>query len=45
MGALIIFAVVIAAIAVVDILALRFGVDSRVDSLDPRHPARGAAIS
>ena len=45
MGALVIFAVVIAAIAVFDILAVRFGVDSRVDSLDPRHPARGAAIS
>jgi hypothetical protein len=45
MGALIIFTVVIAAIAVFDILAVRFGVDSRVDSLDPRHPARGAAIS
>ena len=45
MGALIIFAVVIAAIAVFEILALRFGVDSRVDSLDPRYPARGAAIS
>jgi hypothetical protein len=45
MGALIIFAVVITAIAVFDILAVRFGVDSRVDSLDPRHPARGAAIS
>ena len=45
MGALVIFAIVIAAIVVFDMLALRFGVDSRVDSLDPRHPARRAAIS
>jgi hypothetical protein len=45
MGALVIFAIVIAAIVVFDMLALRFGVDSRVDSLDPRHPARAAAIS
>jgi hypothetical protein len=45
MGALIIFAVVIAALAVFDVLAIRFGTDSRVDSLDPRDPARRAAIS
>jgi hypothetical protein len=45
MGALVIFAIVIAAIAIFDVLALRFGVDSRIDSLDPRHPARAAAIS
>jgi hypothetical protein len=42
MGPLVIVAIVIAAIVVFDMLALRFGVDSRVDSLDPRHPARGA---
>ena len=45
MGALVIFAIVIAAIAIFDVLALRFGVDSRIDSLDPRRPARAAAIS
>ena len=45
MGALIIFAVVIAAIAVFDALALRFGVDSRVDSPDLRRPAYPVGIN
>ena len=36
MGASIIIAVVIVAIAAFGILAERFGVDSRVDSFDPR---------
>ena len=45
MATLVIFAIVIAAIAAFDVLAYRYGVDSRVDSLDPRHPARAAAIN
>ena len=36
MGALIIFAIVIAALVAFNALALRFGVDSRIDSTDPR---------
>ena len=44
MATLVIFAVIIAAIAVFDVLAFRFGVDSRVDSLDPRYPARRGII-
>jgi hypothetical protein len=45
MATLVIFAIVVAAIAVFDVLACRYGVDSRVDSLDPRYPARAAAIN
>jgi hypothetical protein len=36
MGTLIIFAVIVAALVVFDVLAVRFGVDSRIDSTDPR---------
>jgi hypothetical protein len=45
MGALIIFAVVIAAIAVFDVLAFRFGVDSRIDSPDPRRSGYRVGIN
>jgi hypothetical protein len=44
MATLVIFAVIIAAIAVFDVLAFRFGVDSRVDSLDPRYPGCAGII-
>jgi hypothetical protein len=36
--------VAIASIAAVDWLALRFGVDSRLESRDPRAPVRGITI-
>jgi hypothetical protein len=36
--------VVVAAIVVIDVLALRFGVDSRPESSDPRAPVRGITI-
>ena len=45
MGALVIFALVIAAIAVFDLLALRFGVDSRIDSPDPRRSGYPVGIN
>jgi len=45
MGALIIFAVVIAAIAVFDVLAFRFGVDSRIDSPDSRRSGYPVGIN
>jgi len=45
MAVLVVFAVIIAAIAVFDVLAFRFGVDSRIDSIDPRYPARAATIN
>jgi hypothetical protein len=45
MAAFVIFAVVTAAIAVFDVLAFRYGVDSRIDSIDPRYPARAATIN
>jgi hypothetical protein len=41
MSGLLFIAVVIAAIVIVDVLALRFGVDSRSESQDPRSPVRG----
>jgi hypothetical protein len=44
MATLVIFAVIVAAIAAFDVLAFRFGVDSRTDSLDPRYPTRAATI-
>jgi hypothetical protein len=44
MSGLLFIAVVVAAIVVVDVLALRFGVDSRQDSRDPRSPVRGISL-
>jgi hypothetical protein len=41
MSGLLFIIVTIAAIAAVDWLALRFGVDSRPESRDPRSPVRG----
>ena len=45
MGALVLFALVIAAIAVFDLLAFRFGVDSRIDSTDPRRSGYPVGIN
>jgi len=45
MATLVIFAVIVAAIAAFDLLALRFGVDSRVDSQDPRRSAYPIGIN
>ena len=45
MGPLIIFAIFVAAIAVFDVLAFRFGVDSRIDSPDPRRSAYPVGIN
>ena len=45
MGALVLFALVIAAIAVFDLLAFRFGVDSRIDPTDPRRSGYPVGIS
>ena len=44
MSGLLFIAVVAAAIVVLDVLALRFGVDSRQDSRDPRSPVRGISL-
>jgi hypothetical protein len=44
MSGLLFIIVTIAAIAAVDWLALRFGVDSRAESRDPRSPVRGITI-
>lgn len=41
MSGLLFITILVAAIFVVDILALRFGVDSRDESQDPRSPVRG----
>ena len=45
MATLVIFAILIAALAVFDVLALRFGVDSRQDSTDPRRSAYPIGIN
>ena len=41
MSGLIIILAVVVALVVLDVLALRYGVDSREGSTDPRSPARG----
>ena len=41
MSGLLFIAVVVTAIVIFDILAQRFGVDSRAESQDPRSPVRG----
>ncbi len=43
MEGLLILGSIISALAVFDVLALKFGVDSRYDSTDPRQPVRDIA--
>ena len=45
MGALIIIAIAIAAVAAFEVLVARYGVDSRDGSLDPRQPYLRAGIN
>ena len=45
MATLVSFAIIIAALAVFDVLAVRFGVDSRIDSTDPRRSAYPTGIN
>ena len=40
-GVLVLGFIVVAALVLLDVLALRFGVDSRMESVDPRSPAGG----
>ena len=44
MSGLLFIAVMVAAVVLLDFLALRFGVDSRSESQDPRSPVRGISI-
>ena len=44
MSGLLFIAAVAAAIAILDILAQRYGVDSRPESSDPRAPVRGITV-
>ncbi|HET9851390.1 MAG TPA: hypothetical protein VFP56_02660 [Candidatus Limnocylindrales bacterium] len=44
MSGLLFVAVIIAAIVLLDVLALRYGVDSRSESQDPRSPVRGITV-
>jgi hypothetical protein len=44
MSGLLFIGAIVSAIAVLDVLALRFGVDSRPESRDYRAPARGISF-
>jgi hypothetical protein len=44
MSGLLFITVVVAAIVLIDVIALRFGVDSRDQSRDPRSPVRGISL-
>lgn len=44
MSGLLFIVIVVAAIVVIDVLAQRFGVDSRSESRDPRSPVRGISV-
>ena len=44
MSGLIIITAVVLAIVIFDVLAMRYGVDSRDESQDPRSPVRGITI-
>lgn len=44
MEGLVIFGIVIAALGLLDILAVTFGADSREGSTDPRSPERGLTL-
>jgi hypothetical protein len=44
MGGLMFISLIMIAIVILDVLALRYGVDSRDESRDPRSPVRGISI-
>jgi len=44
MSGLLFIAIVVTAIVLLDVIALRFGVDSRQESRDPRSPVRGISL-
>lgn len=44
MSGLLFIVLIVAAIVVIDWLALRYGVDSRSESRDPRSPVRGISV-
>jgi hypothetical protein len=44
MEGLLVLGVVLGALGLLDFLAIRFGVDSREESADPRSPARGRTV-
>ena len=44
MEGLVVLGVIVGALGLLDFLALRFGVDSRDGSTDPRRPARGLTV-
>jgi hypothetical protein len=44
MSGLIILLAITFAVVIIDVLALRYGVDSRYESRDPRSPVRGISI-
>ena len=44
MSGLLFIGIIIAALVVFDVLAQRYGVDSRAESRDPRSPVRGITI-
>jgi hypothetical protein len=44
MEGLVVLGVIVGALGLLDFVALRFGVDSRIESSDPRSPARGLTV-
>lgn len=44
MSGLIIILAMVLALVIIDVLALRYGVDSRDESRDPRSPVRGISL-
>ena len=44
MEGILVFGFIAAAFAAFDVLAIRFGVDSHLDSFDSRSPARGISL-
>ena len=44
MGGLMFIGLVLIGIVILDVLALRYGVDSRDESRDPRSPVRGISV-
>jgi len=44
MSGLLFIAIVVTAIVLLDVIALRYGVDSRQESRDPRSPVRGISL-
>ena len=44
MSGLLFITILVAAIVLLDVLAVRYGVDSRSESQDPRSPVRGISL-